>query len=178
MTDKPAANSNPNLNPILPIDGVPDALLKALNDRFREIRLQPTTVSVSTSKTSGNGSGSTGPFQRTLLLKDTTVGNDIADHVVCWGTSATHKVTLVRGVLRKTISADLTVRINSTLAGVTSVIGEFTIPAATAIDTPVPFTTFGTSSLADLSVFSWDVIASDASAASAGVASFTISWTP
>lgn len=114
-----------------------------------------------------------GPFQRTLLLKDTAVGNDIADHVTVWGAAGT--ISLVVGVLRKAITADLTVRVK--IDGVT--LGSFTIPLATAVDTPVEFTTFAGATAVTLEqVFSWDVTASDGSLDGAGVASFTVIWEP
>jgi hypothetical protein len=170
----PSANTNPNLNPILPIAGVPSQLIQILNDRFREIRLTPTTV---TSAAAPAASPGTELLQRTLLLKSTTVGNDIADHVTCYGGGA-HTAILVTGTLRKAIAADLTVRINNVSPAGTVVVGSFTIPSATAVDTPVKFTSFTTSALPDLSVFTWDVTASDGSADPAGIASFTIEWNP
>lgn len=171
-----STNTNPKLNPILPINGVPDQLISVLNDRFREIRLAPASVPPPASNPGITGAA--GPFQRTLLVRNTAVANDVADHLTCWGPSAAHTVVMVRAVLRKTITSDLTVRINSVNAGVTSVIGTFTIPLATAIDTPVDFSGFTTSSLPDSSIFTWDITASDGSADPAGVASFTIEWEP
>lgn len=117
------------------------------------------------------GTGVKGPFQRTLLLKDVAIGNDIADHVPVWGAAGT--ITKVTGVLRKAITSDLTLRIK--VAGAT--LGTFTIPHATAVDTPIDFTTFtGSTAVALDQVFSWDVTASDGSTDAAGVASFTVSW--
>jgi len=114
--------------------------------------------------------GAAGPFHRTLLLKDSTVGDDIADHTTVYvaGTAA----RLV-GVLRVAIEADLTVRCN--------VNGEelitLTIPAATVVDTPVESTTFeGETALEDGDVISWDVTESDGAQVGAGVASFTLEW--
>ncbi len=126
------------------------------------------------------GGGAAGPWQRTLLLKNATVGNDIADHVTCYGPvpGVTHTIILVTGVLRKAITADLTVRINNVADGTTNEVGTFTIPSTTPVDTVVSFTSFTTSSAPDLSVFTWDVTASDASIDAAGVASFTIEWQP
>ena len=175
-----SVDTNPKINPIVPMAGVPAQLIQALNDRFREIRLSPTKVSPSSTVTTGGGGGGvSGPFQRTLLLKNTAVGNDIADHLTCWGPSSDHTVVEVRGVLRKAITSDLTLRINSVLAGVASVIGTFTIPSATAVDTPVNWTSgFATGTLQDQSVFTWDITASDGSTDPAGVASFTIEWQP
>lgn len=171
-----------NLNPISPIAGVPSALLQALNDRFREIELAAPTAAASTSapSTAAPSSGAAGPFQRTLLLKNTTVGNDIADHVTCYGPipGVTHTALLVTGVLRKAIVSDLTVRINNVSPDGTVVVGTYTLPAATPVDTPQLSTVFTNSSLPDMSVFTWDVLASDGSTDPAGVASCTIEWQP
>lgn len=171
----PSINTNPKLNPILPIQGVPDQLISVLNDRFREIRLAPAATPAASTGTGG----AAGPFQRTLLIRNTAVANDVADHLTCWGPSAAHLVVMVRSVLRKAIAADLTLRINSVNAGVTSVIGSFTIPSSTPVDTPVDFASgFTTTSLQDSSVFTWDITASDGSTDPAGVASFTVEWQP
>jgi hypothetical protein len=117
------------------------------------------------------GGGVSGPWQRTLLLKDTTVGNDVADHVTVWGGDGT--ITRVVGVLRIAIASDLTLRVK--VNGVT--LGTFTIPLATAVDTVVEFTTFsGTTAVVVDDVFSWDVTASDGQTDPAGVAAFTVSW--
>ncbi len=163
-------NTNPNLNPILPIQGVPDQLIQTLNDRFREIRLAP----ASTPASSAGTAAAAGVDWRTLLIRNCTVANDVADHLPCMGTSPTHQIVLVRGVLGRTISSTLTVRINSTIAGVTSVIGSFSLPSTTPLDTDVDFTSFTTASVADGSVFTFDITAGDGSTSSAGVATFTI----
>lgn len=172
-----SVDTNPKINPIVPVAGVPPQLIQQLNDRFREIRLSPQPVTPAAQQPSTGGSS--GPFQRTLLIRNTAVANDIADHLTCWGPSASHTVVEVRGVLRKAIASDLTLRINSVLAGVTSVIGTFTIPSSTGTDTPVNWTSgFTTTALQDQSVFTWDITASDGSTDPAGVASFTIEWQP
>ena len=125
-------------------------------------------------------SGGGGPFQRTLLLKDTTVGNDIADHVAVYGATTGQSSTAKRllAVLRKAITSDLTVRINLYKSDGTSlgVVGTYTIPHTTAINTPVVSTTFTTSALPDESVLTWDVTASDGSIDGDGIASFTLEW--
>lgn len=120
--------------------------------------------------------GQVGPFQRTILLKDTTVGDDIADHVTVYGTlnGKTNTVYLVTGVLRKSITADLTLRVK--VNG--SLIGSFTIPLATAPDSVVSFNSFTTPTLPDKAVLTWDVVASDGQMDAYGVASFTVLWTP
>lgn len=110
-----------------------------------------------------------GPYIRTLLLKDTTVGNDIADHVPIYVAGTAMRIV---GVLRKTITAALTVRVNLDGTPLTTL----TIPAATKVDTPVEGTAFTPAGLGDLAVLSWDVVASDGSKDAAGVASFTTEW--
>ena len=124
----------------------------------------------------GGSGGSGAVYQRTLLLKDTTIGDDIADHVTIWvaGTAAT-----VQAVLRKAITSDLTVRIKVTANGTTTTLGSFTIPHATAVNTVVQFasSTFtGSTTFPLVGVLSWDVLASDGSQDKAGVASFTVTW--
>jgi hypothetical protein len=123
----------------------------------------------------GVGAGEPGPAgatikQRTLLLKDTTAGDDIADHVTVYADGTAANFT---GVLRKPITEDLTVRVN--LDG--AAFATLTIPAATAVDTPVATVTFtGGGAMTDGQVLSWDVVASDASRDRAGVAAFTLEW--
>lgn len=122
----------------------------------------------------GSGSGSAGPFQRTLLLKDTTVGNDIADHVTIWVAGT---VAQVQAVLRKAITADLTVRINVSFNGTTAALGSFTIPHATAVNDVATFSVFtGSPTFPLLAVLSWDVTASDGSIDKGGIASFSVLW--
>ncbi len=109
-------------------------------------------------------------FHRTILLRDLTVGNDIADHVTVHGAGGT--AFIVIGDLRKTIASNLTLRIKCN--GTT--VGTFTIPSSTAVDSVVQFRTFTNASLPYLGVFTWDVTAGDGSKDAAGVASFTICW--
>ncbi len=112
------------------------------------------------------------PLQRTLLLKDTAVGDDIADHVTALDSGIGLRLT---GLLRKAIVADLTVQARKEGVAIISL----TIPLATAVDTVLESTTFAD----DPQVFtrgevlSWDVLASDGSVDKAGVASFTLEWT-
>lgn len=110
-----------------------------------------------------------GPHIRTLLIKDTTIGNDIADHVPIFIKS---KAVRVIGVLRKAITSDLTVRVK--LGGVALI--TLTIPHTTAIDAAVTSTAFVNYALADLSVLSWDITASDGSKDANGVASLTVQF--
>lgn len=117
------------------------------------------------------GSTNSRPFTRTLLVKDSTTGNGIADVVTVYAPGAATRIT---GVLRLAITADLTVRVN--LNGFALV--TITIPAATAIDTVVTETTFtpANAPLADGDVLTWDITASDGSKDADGVASFTLIW--
>ncbi len=113
--------------------------------------------------------GGAGPFIRTLLVKDTTVGNDIADRVPVFIAS---KAVRILGVLRKAIASDLTVRVNLNTVAIATV----TIPSATAVGVSVVSTTFVSSTLPDKSVLSWDITASDGSTDVNGVASFTVQF--
>jgi len=110
-----------------------------------------------------------GPYVRTLLLKDTTVGSDIADHVPIYVAGTAVRII---GVLRKAITADLSVRVKLNGTALTTL----TIPHATPVDTPVVGTSPTPPALADLAVLSWDVTASDGSTDPAGVASITLQW--
>ena len=115
--------------------------------------------------------GEAGPdlIWRTLLLKDTTVGDDIADHVTA---QATGTAIRFEGVLRIPIIASLSVRIQKNAV----LFVTLGIPAATPVDTVVSTDTFGDPNIGEGDVFSWDVTSSDGSVDSAGVASFTLYW--
>jgi hypothetical protein len=117
------------------------------------------------------GSGGAGTGHRTLLLKDTTPGDNIADHVTAYRSGTARRIV---GVLRKPITDDLTVRVNKNAAELITI----TIPSTQAIDDPVEETTFaaGAEGIADGDVFSWDVVESDASRDKAGIAAFTLEW--
>ena len=107
------------------------------------------------------------------MLKNTAVGNNIADNVTEYP-GAARTVIVVTAALRLAIASDLTIRINAVSPSGSVVVGSFTIPSATAVATMLQFSTFVTSSLADGSVFTWDVLASDGSTDGDGVASFTV----
>jgi hypothetical protein len=130
----------------------------------------------------GGSGGAVGPFQRTLLVKSTAVADDIADHVTCYGPvpGVVHTVILVTAVLRKAIAADLIIRVNNVSGVTTNVVGTFTVPMATTVNTVLSFTgaDITTPSCPDLSVFTWDITASDGSSDSAGVCSLTVAWQP
>ncbi len=120
------------------------------------------------------------PIQRTLLLKNTAIGDDIADHTTVYAGGTGRRMT---GVLRVAISADLTVRVKkyTVTSPVTaaSTIITLTIPSSTPINTPITQTTFtdDPQQFFDGDVLIWDVTASDGSSDAAGVAAFTLEWT-
>lgn len=115
--------------------------------------------------------GEAGPdlIWRTLLLKDTTVGDDVADHVTA---QATGTALRFEGVLRVPIIGTLAVRVrrNGTLFCVLS------IPATTDVDNVVSIDSFSAPLITVGDIFAWDVTASDGSVDPAGVASFTLYW--
>jgi hypothetical protein len=108
-------------------------------------------------------------FVRTLLIKDTTVGTDVADHVTIFASGTAMRLT---GVLRKQIMADLVLQVN--LNGAAFIAA--TIPQATAVDSVLTFNEFATVALADGSVLSAGISASDGTADVNGIASFTLEW--
>ncbi len=112
------------------------------------------------------------PRSRTLLLKDTAIGTDIADHVTVYADGVGRRIV---GVLRLAITSDLTVRVKKN--GTTLI--TLTIPDTTPIDTPVESTAFTDTpqAFADGEVLTWDVLASDGQVDAAGVAAFTLEWT-
>lgn len=122
--------------------------------------------------------------QRTLLIKDSTVGNDIADHVTIFTREtqlspvvyATASVQRIQGVLRKTISADLTVRFNAVGQGSpqTSSSWTMTIQASTPINKTLMVAISG--NVNDGDVLYADVVASDGSKDADGIASFSFYW--
>jgi hypothetical protein len=129
----------------------------------------------------GGGGGSVVEvYQRTLLLKDLTVGDDIADHVPVY--HAGMGVRLL-AVLRKSITADLTVRIWKHDVNIPEdmELATITVPAATAPDVvlewpllmdspaqPIPFL--------DKQVLRADILESDASTDVNGICSITVEW--
>ena len=123
---------------------------------------------------SDGGGGGTGAltdlYHRTLLVKDSTPGADIADHVTVYHDGTAQRFV---GVLRLAITSDLEVTVNVNGSALITI----TIPSATAVDTPVESTTFaGDVNLHDGDVLSWDILSSDSQVDAAGVASFTLEW--
>ena len=129
-------------------------------------------------RSGGGAGGSSGFTKRTLLVRDTTVGNNIADdepvETIPFGGNATCQEVL--GVLRKAITADLTVRLTIYIAGSPTLVGSFTIPAATAVRTAIRFSgpQILNATFPDLGVLVFDIVASDGSIDGKGVAAFTV----
>lgn len=115
-----------------------------------------------------NGTGGGDLIWRTLLLKDTTIGDDIADHLTVQEDGAG---LVIKAVLRKAITQDLTVRVKKE----GTPIGTITIPSATAVDQVITLDISAVDFVED-EVLSWDVLASDGSQDLAGVASVTVEW--
>jgi hypothetical protein len=124
-------------------------------------------------KNAGGGSSSGGVFHRTLDLKDTTIRDNAADDVVVYEPGTAQFVV---ATLRDAIAADLTVNLNLWIAGVSNLVGTFTIPKTTPVHTALQFSSFSTTVFPNLSVLTWDVTASDGSIDPGGVASFTVVW--
>ena len=112
-------------------------------------------------------------FTRTLVIGNTAVGNGIADPVVVQqgGTAIS-----VLAVLGQAITADLVVRINQVIKGVSQPIITCDVPFKTPVNTPVVFTAFTASpqTLTANAALTFDITASDGSAGN--VASFTLLW--
>jgi len=111
------------------------------------------------------------PAQRTLLVKDSTSGNNIADHLKVYQGGPP---VIFTGVLRKAITADLAVRVN--LNGASFI--TLTVPKATPVDTVISTTAFPAKppALTTGDILSWDITSSDGSKDVNGVASFTLVW--
>ncbi len=118
----------------------------------------------------GGGGGAPSPqlFFRTIDVNDTAIGNNIAPNVTVMGTGPGTKIV---GVLRKTITSDLVVRVNC--GG--SELGTLTIPSATAVKTPVS-TPIKTKKLVENQVLTFDITGSDGSKDRNGVATITVEW--
>lgn len=122
--------------------------------------------------TSGFGdTAGTAKYQRTLLVKDTTVAANCADNVTIYIAGTAARLT---GVLRKAIASALsiTVRLNG------DPLISATIPSTTAIDVVLTFVGFTTNPqpLPQEGVLSWDITASDGSKDPAGIAAFSLLW--
>lgn len=114
------------------------------------------------------------PLSRTYLIKDTTVRNDAGDHIVVFGNGGPYTAHFFFGVLRKRVTADLTIRVHHVFQGIDTSLGNFTIPATQNIDDPIRFAI--SSKLIDRAVLTWDILNSDGSQDPDGIASFTIVW--
>ncbi len=117
-------------------------------------------------------SGFAGPspqlFIRTIDIKDTTAGTNIAPNLTVQATGPGIKIT---GVLRRGITADLVVKVN--VGGVA--LGTLTIPQATAVRVPVS-TSIKNKKLVENQVITFDVVAGDSQKDKNGVATLTIEW--
>ncbi len=121
---------------------------------------------------------------RTLLVKDSTVGTNIADIVpivtpLALG-SPVLRATLVGqeiiAVLKIVITADLTVRINKTSQGSPAIVDTWTITIPSTAAPGYVDELFINEQFNHLDLLSADVIASDGQQVADGIASFTVVW--
>src|SRR5262245_49978742 len=109
--------------------------------------------------------GARGPYIRVLLLKNLTVGDDIAEHEYIFLPPGAESGTGRRivAVLKEPITADLVVRFNNLTPATPEVIATVTIPLATdPADPPLEFD-ISDKTFNDLDVISADITASDGS---------------
>lgn len=114
-------------------------------------------------------SGSGGELIRVLDVNDTTIGNRIAHSQPVQAPGLGKRVV---GVLTRTLTANLTVRIKK--AGVD--LDTITIPMATAIDTPIVQTAIAGVEFIRDEVLTWDITAGNGQRAANGIASITVEW--
>jgi hypothetical protein len=176
--------SGVNNLPQVPASPNTPALIKHVNDRLRRI-----TTALNAVQTGVPGkAGAAGPpglagtpglsatYQRTLTVRDTTIANNCGPNPTVFIAGTAQNMT---GVLRLAIAADLTVRLNLVIAGVSTPLITGTIPAATAVSTVLTFTVFAIGATLAMpldAVLIPDVVASDGSIDPGGVASFTLVW--
>jgi hypothetical protein len=118
-----------------------------------------------------------GTFQRTVLLKDLTVGNNIADNVTTWGPpqyTGLYKAIITEAVLRKAITQNLVVTITMN----TSPLITITIPRTQPILVPLNFSNYINPVIPNEGVFGANITASDSSFDADGIASFTTIYQP
>lgn len=120
----------------------------------------------------GTGAAGAGPFIRTLILYDLTVGAAIAPFVPIYSPGPGIRAI---GVLRKTITADLKIAINRNAE--TTPLFTFTLPHSTPIHTDVVHD-ISSVTFKDLDVLIAGITASDSSQDADGVATLTIEWSP
>lgn len=112
-----------------------------------------------------------------LLIKNSIVSSDCADHIAAQVSGTALRIV---GVLRKAIAADLEVQIILTRIVPTVIdhmpLATVTIPASTAQDVPVVFTTFAISKILQDDVLSFAILSSDSQSDPDGVASLTLEW--
>lgn len=108
-------------------------------------------------------------YIRTLLIKDSTVGVNIADAPVIQNDGIPFRVS---AVLKTQISAPLVININ--VNGLLLI--QCTIPNTAKLLTAIDFTNFSITSLQQDQVLTADIISSDGLIVSSGIASFTLEW--
>ncbi len=119
----------------------------------------------------GGGGSSQRFYDSRFLLRNTAVGNDIADMISVYGSGLGYRLT---GMLHEVISSDLTIRINKAASPIIT----FTLPSSTAVGVNVESTTFNSDPqpFTDGEPLTFDVTASDGSISATGIASYMLEW--
>lgn len=122
----------------------------------------------------GEGTGA-GPYIRVLLLKDLTVGTDVAEHQYIFLPEGTDSGTGRRivALLRTAITSDLVVKFRNVTAGAD--IATVTIPASTSVDDPVEVD-ISDQTFSDKDVIAPDILASDGTFNGRGICAITLEW--
>lgn len=121
------------------------------------------------------GTGGPQLYLRTLLLRNLTVGDDVADQVPVYASGTS---TRLQTVLRRELTADLEIRLNKGGAEMIT----FTIPMSQGVGATVDIPLVSGSPPAaidfnDGDVLSADILSSDGQKDKNGVASVTVEWT-
>lgn len=108
-------------------------------------------------------------YSRTLLIKNATIGNDIADAIAAQNDGTFSQVVVV---LRDTILSDLTINLN--LNG--NILIQCNIPFSTVPLIAIVYTNFNITTVKQNDVLTADIMNSDGSIDPGGIASFTLEW--
>jgi len=148
--------------------------------------LKPVTTNIPSTPPNTSGLGFL-PRSHGFLCKDTTVGDDIADHfivqtpITALGSPSLHQIMHALRILgenKKELTSDLTIRINkrTNVSPPDDVSWTFTLPAGHPVKLVKEQFISGSALFLDQDVIWWDVVASDGQKDKNGVATFIIEW--
>jgi hypothetical protein len=146
-------------------------------DYFRELARKKPGMTVAGG--AGDGGPKTSPINYRFLINNATARDRASNSINVAGAliEQASRIRRIQATLTEEITSDLTVRFTvyyQTSPLTDYVIGEFTIPAGTAVDTTVEFFVFDHDVLPDGAVLSPDIVAGDSSQSAYGIASFLI----